>query len=87
MGQPPDKEMKEYTSTGEEIHDWVPADRSKWQPVFKLNCTLNAEQNDRFRSAFGNINVAAFLRGLVLKAIEEKENEDTTSNAVSNGAV
>jgi len=76
MGQPPDKKMKEYTSTGEEIYDWVPADRSKWQPVFKLNCTLNSEQNDRFRSAFGNINVSAFLRSLVLKAIEEKENEN-----------
>lgn len=68
--------MKEYTSTGEQIHEWVPADGSKWQPVFKLNCTLNTEQNDRFRAAFGNINVAALLRGLVLKAIEEKENED-----------
>lgn len=87
MGQPPDKKMKEYTSTGEEIYDWVPADQSKWQPVFKLNCTLNSEQNNRFRSAFGNINVAAFLRSLVLKAVEEKENENTASNAISNGAV
>ena len=65
--------MVEFTKNGKElVHAWVP--KQYEAPKVHYATTLTKEENDLFLECFGSVNRNAFIKILILKAIEEKRN-------------
>lgn len=68
--------MTQFTKTGELIHYWESSKKDYKAGQNFYHTTLRDKDHDRFLVAFGNINRAALLRELLIKAIEDKEAEN-----------
>ncbi len=68
--------MVEYTKNGKLIHEWKKYDPSLQEQKIQYSTMMRKDENDRFLQTFGSVNKSAFLRKLILQAIQEKENEN-----------